>query len=120
MEDPIQFSLWCSVLPGHINDAFTCIINSRQFLRPLEVRVLINRSLRTNCLILIKESLTWREAKGFRDSPPDWVKEVEIFQDDWTPDEQGKQYCEIHRYYYGGCSGCHVCTGFYVDHESQP
>jgi hypothetical protein len=119
MEDPGGFDLWARVLRGAMRQAAPLLAEWRPELTPLALHRELNRSKVNSELILIARRLTWSQAQHFRQSPPSWACDIKLFQEDYGPgdwDEPNpyRNYCAVHRYYYGGSEGCHVCSGCYL------
>jgi hypothetical protein len=119
MEDPGGFDMWARVLRGASGEAASFIAESRPELSPLKLHCELNRSKVNGELILIARRLTWSQAQHLRQSPPTWACEIKLFQEDYGPGDWDeltpyRNYCIAHDYYYGGCRGCHVCSGFYL------
>jgi hypothetical protein len=115
MEDPIQFDVWATVNAGCIALAVEALGHLRPELSSLDLRKLINRSVTTNAQILIAPDLRWSEVQNLRRTLLTWANNLSVFQQDYTPEDAAtSNYCRIHNLVYGGCLGCHVCSGFYV------
>jgi hypothetical protein len=115
MEDPIKFDVWATVNVGCVRPAVEAIGQLRPNLSPLELHKLINKSVTTNTQILIAPHLGWSEVQVLKRALPTWAKDFGVFQEAYTPhNTASSNYCQIHSLVYGGCLGCHVCSGFYV------
>jgi hypothetical protein len=116
VENPVRFDGWCVVRQGLTTDAVAALLASRPGLSELDARRQVNRSVTTGSFILLLEAASWDLVTRLRRDPPNWVGVVRVYQQGFSPDEmQNLNFCPVHELYHGGCLGCHVCSGFFVE-----
>jgi hypothetical protein len=79
------------------------------------VRRLVNNSAVRGDWVLVMSSATWRQVEAFRREIRVWCREVRVYQEGYGPSDEQTDFCSRHQFYYGGCLGCHVCSGFYEE-----
>jgi hypothetical protein len=109
MEDPIRFDLFIKVDRGHNEEIFSWLKTN---LSEIEARKAINLASVSGDWLLVAKANTWSEINTLRKNLPEWCNNAAVYQQSWRPDEF-TYFCEKHNLHYGGCLGCHVCTGFY-------
>lgn len=113
MEDPISFDVWAKVTPGNREAAVRALSSLRPELKRHEVRMLVNRSVAQDEAILVAEGRGWDFVQTFGKLSSDWLDAILVYQRGWNPGNR-TSHCPTHQFNYGGCLGCHVCSGFFV------
>ncbi len=117
MEDPICFDIWVKIERGHTAEAVAWVADLRPLLSALEVRKLINDATMRGEWALVAQSVGWSRVSELRATKPAWSGEMRVCQEMYRPDAPlgpFYNYCKRHQLYFGGCLGCHVCSGFVV------
>jgi hypothetical protein len=114
VEDPIRFDIWVTVRPGAAAEAITELLSLDPQLSEVEARRRVSRSWREGVLIPLAGRVPWSQVLATRVAPPAWVRELRCYQEGYSPDLPPAGYCPEHDLHFGGCLGCHVCTGFFV------
>jgi len=120
MEDPTRTDIWGQIRKGFIKEAVEFLGESRPILSKLEVRKQVNSSIMEGKRILVIEKVGWKKAQQIYFGSPEWLFNLLLLQEDYSPQEfetlpKHKNYCSVHHFYFGGCRGCHICSGFFVD-----
>ena len=113
MEDPIRFDVWAKIIPAQRGDALAAIGAQKVFPSEIELRKAINNALRTKGFIQVAKALAYAPALDFIKHSADFLSQPTLFQEGYGPNNR-TAYCEKHNVHFGGCLGCHVCRGFYV------
>ena len=113
MEDPIRFDAWCTLGDVFREQVISDLLASRPNKTELDLRIEINRAANSATPILAATGMSWSRAQELRACPPAWAAKVELFQEGLLPTDT-LWHCDEHGLFYGGCLGCHVCSGFYV------
>ena len=116
MEDPIRFDLWGVVVKEELGQCNEVIASFRPDLSRLEALKLTNKSAVDSAQVLLLRGAAWQNIQKFVRSPPSWLTSITVYQEGWEPSDQ-TEHCGKHDLWYGGCLGCHVCSGFYVEKE---
>ena len=112
MEEPIRFDVWAKIIPAQRKDALAAIRAQKVYLYESELRKALDNALRTGKPVRVAKSLSFSAVESFiRDSK--WLAEPMLCQESFLPSE-ASGFCEKHNLHFGGCLGCHVCSGFYV------
>jgi hypothetical protein len=114
MEDPVRFDLWVVVRPGAAAGAVADLLRLDPPLPEVEVRRRVSRSWREVAFIPLATGVSWSQVLAMRAAPPTWAADLRCFQEGYSPGNPSSGYCPEHDLYFGGCLGCHVCTGFFV------
>ena len=120
MEDPTGIDVWGQIRKGFTKEAVKFLRESRPLLSELEVRKQVNSSVMEGKRVLVIERVGWKKAQQVYFDSPEWLFNLLLLQEGYFPQEfeilsKYKNYCPTHRYYFGGCWGCHICSGFFVD-----
>ncbi|MDB5310204.1 MAG: hypothetical protein JWO38_4406 [Gemmataceae bacterium] len=114
MENPVRFDLWAVVRPGVAAEAVAELRRLDPHLAEVEVRRRVSRSWREWTFIPLAGRVRWSQVLAVRAAPPAWAGQLRCYQEGYSPDEPPIGYCPEHDLHFGGCLGCHVCTGFFV------
>jgi hypothetical protein len=113
MEDPVSFDVWAKVKPYNRRLAVQELRSLHPTMAERDVRLLINRSVAKNELILVLENQGWGFARIFQNVVSDWLEDIRICDRSGMPDGQN-QYCAIHELHYHNRLGCYVCRNSFV------
>ena len=113
VEDPVRFDIWVTVRPDAAAKAVAELLRLDPRVREVEVRRRVNRSCREGVFIPLAACLPWSRVLATRAAPPAWAVELQCYQEGYSPDHPPAGYCPQHDLHYGGCLGCHVCSGFF-------
>jgi hypothetical protein len=113
MEDPVSFDVWAKVKPYNRSLAVKEITSLHPTMAERDVRLLVNRSIAKDELILVLEDQGLRFVQTFRNLSSDWLEDIRIYDRYGTPDTSN-QYCAIHELHYCNRLGCYVCRDFFV------
>jgi hypothetical protein len=113
MEDPVSFDIWCLPYPEQREASVRAVMAAHPEKSRARCLVLVSRAVRECRPLLAFRDLSWAEVTALRSEPPAWAESVIVVQAGCDPQTGGLSYCETHDLRYGGCLGCHVCTGFY-------
>ncbi|MDB5310212.1 MAG: hypothetical protein JWO38_4414 [Gemmataceae bacterium] len=114
MENPVRFDIWTVVRPGAAAEAFADSLLLNRNLPEPEARRQVSRSSREGAFVRLAGGVPWSHVLRVRDAPPAWTGELRCYQEGYSPADPPAGYCPEHDLYFGGCLGCHVCTGFFV------
>lgn len=114
MEDPVRFDIWVTVRSGAAAEAVADLLPLDPQVPEVEVRRRVSRSWRQGTFILLAARVSWSQVLAVRLTPPAWAAELRFYQEGSSPDLPPAGYCPEHDLHFGGCLGCHVCTGFFV------
>lgn len=113
MEDPIKFDLWGKILAGERDRALSVLRSHKLYDSELELRKTVQSAVRCNAPVRVSSAMGYTEVTAFAGAVSSIFAELAVYQEGWTPHDKS-QYCEQHDLHYGGCLGCHVCSGFYI------
>lgn len=114
MEDPVRFDVWGRIIPAQREAALATIRSQKLYPSEVELRKGVNNAARTGGLIRVAKSLPYLSALNFMSQSKHFLCDQALSQEDWVP-KDGTTYCEMHHFHFGGCLGCHVCRGVYVE-----
>jgi len=83
--------------------------NSGACVGELQARLAVNNAIRNGTRLKLTSRMTWSQARAMCGIA--WAVDLAICQE--ACGLEGSRYCVRHQYYYSGCAGCHVCSGFY-------
>ena len=112
VEDPVSFDLWGKVVSDRRSIAIKEISSLRSTLTQIEVRIQVNNSIVNNNHVLVTEDKGLDFVQTFQTLSVDWLEDFSLYQYRCQPQEKTR-YCKLHKLHYGGCLGCHICTGFF-------
>jgi len=113
MEDPINFDLWGKPLATERERALDALRSHGVFESELDLRKVVHNAIRSNSLMKIAGAMGYAEVRALAQRFQSTFTQCAVYQAGWAPDGGGS-YCDKHGLHYGGCLGCHVCSGFYV------
>ena len=112
MEDPITFDVWGTVLSPRPPEARSVLQRINPELSDKAVLQALTNAAHTNEPMLLASNLGWRALEVVRAELEHYFGAVEASQSGCGPSKvQRMKYCLVHRLYYGGIFGCHVCEG---------
>ncbi len=111
MEDLIKFDVWGRLIPGFYDAALAEIRATRIYSSELELRQALNKARHGGFALKVAAGMSWSVAHQFLKNSS-WLQEPILYQEGRSPSDH-LFYCEKHKLYFGGCLGCHVCSGFY-------
>ncbi len=108
MEDPITFDLFLKVHRGHNDEIVNWL---KTDIPEIEKRKAVNKASINGDWLLVSKRIRWSLVHALKLNLPEWCRDSAVCQYGYIPEEL--YFCKKHKLYYGGCLGCHVCTGFY-------
>lgn len=112
MEDPVSFNLWGKIIPGQRNDAISFIRRQSVYPNEIELRKAVMASIATDRAMQISGALGLYEVSKLKAESGNTFHCFAICQESYGP-AGPESYCSFHDFHYGGCLGCHICSGFY-------
>jgi hypothetical protein len=113
VEDPVSFDLWGKIVSDKRSIAIKEISSLRPTLMQIEVRILVNNSIFNDDHILVVGNKGLDFVQTFQALSIDWLEDMCLYQYGCQPQDKTR-YCKLHKLHYGGCLGCHICTGFFM------
>jgi len=114
VEDPIRFDIWGTVIPTRREAALIAARERGGYVSEIELRKAIGASCRSKIPVRVAKSVSYSLAMDFMRHSSASLHGQALYQEGFTPEDQ-TAYCEKHCFHFGGCLGCHVCRGFYVE-----
>lgn len=111
MEDPIKFDVWGRLVPSAYAVALAAIRATEVYSGELELRKALNNARHGGFTLKVATGMSWSVAHQFLKNSF-WLQEPVLYQEGCSPADH-LFYCAKHKLYFGGCLGCHVCSGFY-------
>ena len=115
MEDPIKFHLWAKLKAEMRAEALSFIQDQAVFSSEIELRKAVSRAVMNNRRMQISSAHGYRETQSLLEVAEAMFTEITLCQESYAPVETDPPaYCATHKFHFGGCLGCHMCSGFYA------
>jgi hypothetical protein len=112
MEEPISFNLWGKIIPSRRKEAIDFIRQQSVFPSEIELRKAVMASIANDRAMQISVALGLSSIRTLEAAAGNIFDYFTLCQEGYGP--AGKEaYCPIHNLHFGGCLGCHICSGFY-------
>ncbi len=112
MEKPIKFNLWERIVPERREDALSFVRQQAVFPSEIELRKAIASAIRTNEQMKISAAFGLSAVTDLANVLSTIFSDLTLCQEGYWPAGE-KTYCAVHNLHFGGCLGCHICSGFY-------
>lgn len=111
MEDPIRFELWGTIVAERRESALRHLRDQAIFPTELELRKAVVRCVRDGEALRISRDLGYEAVQKLAAAVAETFNCLTYCQEGYAP-FQASGFCQKHNHHYGGCLGCHVCSGF--------
>jgi len=112
MEEPIKFNLWGRIIPDKRMDALDFVRKQAVFSSEIELRKAVMSAIQANEQMQISAAFGLRAVTDLANSLSMIFTDLTLCQESYWP-AGARTYCAAHNLHFGGCLGCHICSGFY-------
>jgi hypothetical protein len=112
MEDPVRFHVWGKIIPAKREEALRVIRSQATYPDEVELRKAVMNCLREKRPVQVSLALGYSAAQQLTAAIAEQFEELTYSQEGYTP---AGQFCPKHNFYFGGCLGCHLCSGFFEE-----
>ncbi|MEK8034995.1 hypothetical protein AACH06_29620 [Ideonella sp. DXS29W] len=112
MEVPISFTVWAKVSPEMREKAISFVRLQHVFPSEIELRKAVSAAIRIDRQMQISAPLGYGAAHGLASALGPEFSDLTYCQEGYWP-ASSAGFCQVHNFYFGGCLGCHVCSGFF-------
>ncbi len=112
MEEPVKFNLWGRIIPDRREEALTVVRQQAVFPSEIELRKAVMSAIRTNEQMQISAAYGLGAVTDLANSLGTTFTDLTLCQECYWPAGE-KTFCSEHNLHFGGCLGCHICSGFY-------
>lgn len=115
MEDPVKFHLWAKVKTERRAQALTFIQGQSIFSSEIELRKAVSQSVMNDIRIQISSAHGYNAMQSLMNEAEVLFTDMALCQESYAPvATDSPAYCGKHKFHFGGCLGCHICSGFYA------
>lgn len=113
MESPVKFNVWGVINASRREEALSTIRKQGIHRSEIELRKAVSRAVQNNRTLQISAAIGYQSAKEFVRRIDDVFMGLTYCQEGHAPSLDKRLFCEKHNFHFGGCLGCHLCSGFY-------
>jgi len=115
MEDPIKFHLWAKLKAEKRAEALAFIRDQAVFQSEIELRKAVSQAVMNNTRMQISSAHGYSATQLLLGQAVAIFTEIALCQESYAPvATDSPAYCVEHNFHFGGCLGCHMCSGFYA------